>query len=57
LQEASLGAIFFARPKFLGALMRGDDGAFGIEAVLGVEVSNGFFLTGRGERVILRVRR
>jgi len=30
-----LGAIFFARPKFLGALMRGDAGALGIEAILG----------------------
>lgn len=35
LQEESVGAILFARPKFLGDLLRGEDGAVGIKAVLG----------------------
>ena len=34
MQEESFGAIFFARPKFLGELVCGDDGALGIKAVL-----------------------
>ena len=35
VEEASFGLVLFGEAKFLGELMRGDDGAFGIKAVLG----------------------
>ena len=35
MQEEFFGAILFARPKFLGELVCGGDGALGIKAILG----------------------